>query len=101
MPSSPIFPVGIRVLHDVAECGDHVSRTRASFRAHGGGVAATCRYTNLEVVVARDDGDEPVYNNRFLVFATHLGFRPVARRVRRSDAAASCCGVPTTLVRGA
>jgi transposase len=50
---------------------------------HLGGVAATCLYDNMKVVVARHDGDEPVYNTRFLAFATHYGFRPVACRPRR------------------
>jgi len=48
-------------------------------------VAATCLYDNFKVVVTRYDGDEPVYNTRFLAFATHYGFRPVACRPRRSQ----------------
>jgi hypothetical protein len=31
------------------------------------------------------DGDEPVYNPRFLAFAAHYGFRPVACRPRRAQ----------------
>ena len=50
---------------------------------HLGGVAATCLYDNMKVVVERHEGDEPVYNTRFLAFATHYGFRPVACRPRR------------------
>ena len=50
---------------------------------HLGGVAATCLYDNMKVVVARHEGDEPVYNTRFLAFATHYGFRPAACRPRR------------------
>jgi transposase len=50
---------------------------------HLGGVAATCLYDNMKVVVSGYDGDEPVYNPRFLGFAAHYGFRPVACRVRR------------------
>jgi transposase len=50
---------------------------------HLGGVAATCLYDNLKVVVTGYEGDQPVYNARFLAFATHYGFRPVACRVRR------------------
>ena len=50
---------------------------------HLQGVAATCLYDNMKVVVARHEGDEPVYNTRFLAFATHYGFRPVACRPRR------------------
>jgi transposase len=49
------------------------------------GVAVTCLYDNMKVVVTRYDGDEPVYNTRFLGFATHYGYRPVACRPRRSQ----------------
>ena len=49
-----------------------------------GGVAATCLYDNMKVVVTGYDGDEPVYNTRFLAFAAHYGFRPIACRPRRS-----------------
>ncbi len=49
------------------------------------GVAATCLYDNMKVVVTRYDGDEPIYNTRFLGFATHYGYRPVACRPRRSQ----------------
>jgi len=48
-----------------------------------GGVAATCLYDNMKVVVSGYDGDEPIYNPRFLAFAAHYGFRPVACRPRR------------------
>ena len=34
----------------------------------------------MKVVVSGYDGDEPVYNPRFLAFAAHYGFRPVACR---------------------
>ena len=50
---------------------------------HLQGVAATCLYDNMKVVVARYEDDEPIYNTRFLAFATHYGFRPVACRRRR------------------
>jgi hypothetical protein len=36
-------------------------------------------------VVTRYDGEEPIYNTRFLAFATHYGYRPVACRPRRSQ----------------
>src|SRR5436305_3040379 len=49
---------------------------------HLGGVAATCLYDNLKVVVTGHDGDVPIYNTRFLAFATHYGFRPIACRPR-------------------
>src|SRR5580692_9178480 len=50
---------------------------------HLGGVAATCLYDNMKVVVTGYEDDVPVYNPRFLAFATHYGFRPVACRPRR------------------
>ncbi len=50
---------------------------------HLGGVAATCLYDNMKTVVSRYEDGEPVYNPRFLAFATHYGFRPVACRPRR------------------
>jgi transposase len=47
------------------------------------GVAATCLYDNQKVVVLRHDDDGPVYNPRFLAFATHYGFKPWACKPRR------------------
>lgn len=49
------------------------------------GVAASCLYDNMKVVVTGYDGDQAVYNTRFLAFATHYGYRPVACRPRRSQ----------------
>lgn len=50
---------------------------------HLQGVAATCLYDNMKVVVARYEDGEPIYNTRFLAFATHYAFRPIACRPRR------------------
>ena len=50
---------------------------------HLGGVARECLYDNMKTVVDRIEDDEPVYNARFLSFATHYGFRPRACKVRR------------------
>lgn len=50
---------------------------------HLGGAATTCLYDNMKVVVARHGDEGPIYNTRFLAFATHYGFRPVACRPRR------------------
>jgi transposase len=71
-------------LHFV-EAQDFATTVREHARAfeHLGGVAATCLYDNMKVVVSGYDGDEPVYNPRFLAFAAHYGFRPVACRPRR------------------
>jgi len=57
---------------------------------HLGGVAATCLYDNMKVVVSGHDGDQPIYNPRFLAFATHYGFRPVACRRRRPETKGKC-----------
>jgi transposase len=50
---------------------------------HLGGVARVCLYDNFKVVVLRHDAEGPLYNPKFLAFATHYGFRPHACQVRR------------------
>jgi transposase len=67
------------------EAQDFATTVREHVRAfaHLGGVAATCLYDNMKVVVAGYEDDVPIYNPRFLAFATHYGFRPVACRPRR------------------
>lgn len=50
---------------------------------HLGGVATVCLYDNMKVVVTRWEDDAPVYNTRFLAFATHYGYKPWACQVRR------------------
>jgi transposase len=50
---------------------------------HLGGVARVCLYDNFKAVVLWRDADGPLYNPKFLAFATHYGFRPQACRVRR------------------
>ena len=52
---------------------------------HLGGLARTCLYDNMKVVVLRHGDEGPIYNPRFLAFATHYGFSPQACRVRRSQ----------------
>lgn len=49
------------------------------------GLAATCLYDNMKVVVTSYDGDQPIYNTRFLAFATHYGYQPWACRPRRPE----------------
>ncbi len=55
-----------------------------------GGAAATCLYDNMKVVVLRWQDGEPIYNPRFLAFATHYGFRPVACKPRRPQTKGKC-----------
>lgn len=50
---------------------------------HLGGVARVCLYDNFKAVVLWRDADGPLYNPKFLAFATHYGFRPQACPVRR------------------
>ena len=45
---------------------------------HLGGAAATCLYDKMKVVVTRWEDGGPIYNPRFLSFATHYGFKPWA-----------------------
>ncbi len=49
------------------------------------GLAATCLYDNIKVVVTGYDGEQAICNPRFLAFATHYGFRPWACRPRRPE----------------
>lgn len=67
------------------ESQDFETTIREHVRAftHLGGVAATCLYDNMKVVVARYEGEEPIYNTRFLAFATHYGYKVWACRRRR------------------
>jgi transposase len=54
------------------------------------GVAATCLYDNMKVVVVQHDADGPLYNPRFLAFATHYGFKPWACLPRRARTKGKC-----------
>jgi transposase len=49
------------------------------------GLATTCLYDNMKVVVTSYDGDQPIYNTRFLAFAKHYGFQPWACRPYRPE----------------
>src|SRR2546425_6853472 len=69
------------------ETQDFATTIREHVRAfeYLGGLAATCLYDNMKVVVTSYDGDQPIYNTRFLAFATHYGFQPWACRPRRPE----------------
>lgn len=45
-----------------------------------GGVAKTCKYDNQKAVVLRWEGRQPIYNPRFIDFATYYEFRAEACR---------------------
>ena len=63
-----------------ATIGQHIQAFR-----HLQGLAATCLYDNMKVAVTRWEDDQPIYNTRFLSFATHYGYRPWACRPRRPE----------------
>src|SRR5262245_1263449 len=67
------------------EAQDFATTIREHVRAFAyfGGLAATCLYDNMKVVVTGYDGDQPIYNTRFLAFATYYGFQPWACRPHR------------------
>lgn len=48
--------------------------------ARFGGAARVCKYDNQKPVVLGWEGRQPIYNPRFLAFATHYAFRPEACR---------------------
>lgn len=64
------------------ESQDFPTTVREHVRAfeHLGGAATVCLYDNMKVVVHTWDGEQPVYNPRFLAFAMHYAFRPWACR---------------------
>ena len=70
-----------------SEQQDFDSTIRQHVRAftHLGGVAATCLYDNMKVVVQRWEDEQPLYNTRFLAFAAHYGYRPMACRPYRPE----------------
>jgi transposase len=67
------------------ESQDFTTTVREHVRAfeHLGGVATVCLYDSMKVVVQMWDGEQPIYNARFLAFAFHYGFRPWACKRRR------------------
>lgn len=67
------------------ESQDFTTTVREHVRAfeYLGGTATVCLYDNMKVVVQGWDGDQPVYNTRFLAFAFHYGYRPWACRPHR------------------
>jgi transposase len=44
------------------------------------GCAAECKYDSQKPVVLRWEGNQPIYNPRFLAFSSHYEFRPLAVR---------------------
>lgn len=53
--------------------------------ARFGGAAVHCKYDHQKPVVLRREGNQPIYNLRFIDFATHYEFQPVACRPRRPN----------------
>lgn len=45
-----------------------------------GGCARVCKYDSQKPVVLRWEGQQPIYNPRFLAFCSHYEFRPLAVR---------------------
>ena len=48
--------------------------------ARFGGYASACKYDSQKPVVLRWEGQQPIYNPRYLAFAAHYGIRPAAVR---------------------
>ena len=69
------------------ESQDFTTTVREHIQAfrHLRGLAAHCLYDNMKVVVTGRDGEQPIYNTRFLAFATYYGFQPVACRPFRPE----------------
>lgn len=50
-----------------------------------GGAAKSCKYDNQKPVVLGWEGQQPIYNPRYLAFATHYEFAPLAVRPARPN----------------
>lgn len=61
-----------------------IRQHKAAFE-YFGGVPFEMLYDNQKAIVVRREGGQPIYNPRFLAFATHYGFRPVALPPGRPD----------------
>lgn len=70
-----------------AERMDFTTTIREHVRAfhYFQGVASVCLYDNMKVVVVQHDEDGPLFNPRFLAFATHYGYKPFACLPRRAQ----------------
>jgi transposase len=68
------------------EAQDFTTTIREHVRAfhYLGGVVPQVLYDNMKVVVLKHDEDGPLFNPRFLAFATHYGFKPHACVPRRA-----------------
>lgn len=68
------------------EAQDFTTTIREHVRAfdYMGGVVTQVLYDNMKVVVLQHDEDGPLFNPRFLAFATHYGFKPYACLPRRA-----------------
>lgn len=55
---------------------DGHERAFARFQGHAG----ACKYDSQKPVVLRWEGQQPIYNPRYLAFAAHYGIRPAAVR---------------------
>jgi transposase len=53
--------------------------------ARFGGAARRCKYDNQKPVVLRWEGGQPIYNPRFIDFATYYEFSPVACRPKHPN----------------
>ncbi len=50
-----------------------------------GGLALQCKYDNQKPVVLRWEGNQPIYNPRFIAYATYYEFSPMACRPRHPN----------------
>lgn len=67
---------GLYESNDLHALMDGHAQTFARF----GGCARACKHDSQKPVVLRWEGNQPIYNPRFLAFASHYEFRPLAVR---------------------
>jgi transposase len=73
---------GLYASNDLHALMDGHARAFERFR----GCARRCKYDSQKPVVLRWEGNQPIYNPRFLAFSSHYEFRPLAvRRAHPND----------------
>lgn len=77
-----VLPWSKRKFYELYESNDLFAlmdgHTKAFARLEG--CARACKYDSQKPVVLRWEGQQPIYNPRFIVFASHYEFRPLAVR---------------------
>jgi hypothetical protein len=93
VPSRKLQAFGYTLRHSTRKCFSFHQRNDLFALMDGhvraferlGGAARRCKYDNQKPVVLRWEGAQPIFNPRFIDFATYYEFQPVACHPRRPN----------------